>query len=300
MDFRTPDLDQLAEQVIPQTHFELSAADARDKFFTTGWMLEEKQLVHNRYRTNPRSMLDHMLENLALSGAEELLDLGCGNGFILEHLRPHLAAGHIVGFDIAPGVLEAARERIEGTVTPCEWVEGSADDLSRFADDSFDRVMANYMMHYVPDIDRCLAETRRVLRPGGRFMLTTDRPDSMVEMYEVHFTALKQMGAPERLFKATPKARISLENGHEQLAPHFAGVELRTWQDQLQFASPEPFLRFYHAHNYCCAASDAAADELGQTFFAELRERVRAQVQEVIDTRGYFAVTKFTGSFICR
>jgi hypothetical protein len=106
------------------------------------------------------------------------------------------------------------------------------------------------------------------------------------------------MLAPERLFKATPKARISLENGHDQLTPHFASVEQRTWQDQLQFATPEPFLRFYHAHNYCCAASEPG--ELDQEFFAELRERVRVQVQQVIDEQGFFAVTKFTGSFICR
>ncbi|MEU1621475.1 class I SAM-dependent methyltransferase [Streptomyces sp. NPDC005722] len=298
MDFRTPELEEMAAEVIPGDHFRLSAQDARDKFFATSWMLDEKQLVHNRFRTNPRSMLDHLLDNLALTGSEELLDLGCGNGFVLEHLRPYLAAGHIVGLDIAPGVLAAARQRLEGVATPCEWYEGSADDLSRFATDSFDRVMANYMMHYVPDIGRCLAEARRVLRPGGRFMLTTDRPDSMVEMYQVHFAALTAMNAPQRLFKATPKARISLENGHGQLAGHFASVETRTWQDQLQFATAEPFLRFYRAHNYCCAASEPG--DLSEDFFTELETRVRAQVQQVIDDRGFFAVTKFTGSFICR
>ncbi|MFI6324803.1 class I SAM-dependent methyltransferase [Nonomuraea sp. NPDC050556] len=298
MDFSTPELDKLAANVIPGDYFQLSAEDARDRYFADTRMLDGKQLAHNRFRTNPRSMVDHLLGQLALSGDEHLLDLGCGNGFVLEQLRPHLADGRIVGLDIAPGVLAAARQRMTGVATPCEWIEGSADDLGMLADESFDRITAIYMMHYVPDIDACLREAARVLRSGGRFILTTDRPDSMVEMFDVHFTAMKRMKAPPHLFKASPKARISLTNGQEQLAAHFGEVEMHTWQDQLRFAAVQPFLDFYAAHNYCCAASQPG-DGLEPGFFTELRERVGDHVQHVIDQHGYFAVTKFTGSFVC-
>jgi ubiquinone/menaquinone biosynthesis C-methylase UbiE len=297
MDFSTPALDQLARAVIPGGYFELTPEEARDRYFADTRMLDGKQLAHNRFRANPRSVIDYLLEALELTGTEELLDLGCGNGFIAEHIRPHLAAGHIVGLDIAPGILAAARARLAGVVTPCEWVEGTADDLSAFGDATFDRVMATYMLHYVRDIAACVAEARRVLRPGGCFLVTTDRPDSMVEMWDVHFTALRAMSAPERLFRATPKARISLSNGQEYLAPRFSRVELRAWQDQLQFADAGPFLDFYGAHNYCSAASQPG--DLDAAFFAELRDRVRDLVQAVIDDRGYFAVTKFTGTFVC-
>ncbi|MEV0754973.1 class I SAM-dependent methyltransferase [Streptosporangium sp. NPDC050280] len=298
MDFRTPALDQLAD-TIPQEYFELSAEDARDRYFADTRMLDGKQLAHNRFRTNPRTMVDHLLEQMALTGTESWLDVGCGNGFVAEQIRPHLSDGRIVGLDIAPGVLSAARQRMAGVATPCEWIEGSADDLSMFADNSFDRVTAIYMMHYVSDIDACLSDVVRVLAPGGRFILTTDRPDSMVEMFDAHFTAMKQMNAPKHLFKATPKARISLINGHDQLAAHFTEIDLRTWQDQLRFTAVDPFLDFYAAHNYCCAASQPG-DELEAGFYTELRERVGEQVQTVIDRDGYFAVTKFTGSFICQ
>ncbi|WP_372404874.1 methyltransferase domain-containing protein [Streptomyces luteireticuli] len=300
MDFRTPALDALAEEIIPEQHFEFSAATARDRFFNDTRMLDVKQDVHNRFRTNPKSMLDHMLGNLALTSNEDLLDLGCGNGFILEHLRPHLADGSITGLDKAPAVLAAAAERLKGTATPCRWIEGSADDLSMLDTDTFDRVMANYMIHYVPDVDRCFTEVRRVLRPGGLFQLTTDRTDSMLEMYDVHFTALKAMGAPEDLFKATPKGRLSLANGAPQLRKHFKNVETVTWQDQLRFTDPAPFMRFYQVgHNHCCASSEPDK-RLDDDFFTELRDRVNTQVERAIKTNGYFAVTKYTGSFLCR
>ncbi|NRQ33944.1 methyltransferase domain-containing protein [Nonomuraea sp. NN258] len=299
MDFRTPELDKLAAETVPQAYFELSAEDARDRYFADTRMLDGKQLAHNRFRTNPRTLVDHLLDQLALTGNERWLDLGCGNGFIAEQIRPHLPQGQVVGLDIAPGVLDAARQRLAGVATPCDWIEGSADDLSMFSDNVFDRVTAIYMMHYVPDIAACFREVRRVLATGGRFVVTTDRPDSMVEMFGVHFAAMKQMDAPAHLFKATPKARISLDNGREQLAPYFATVELVTWQDQLRFTAVGPFLDFYAAHNYCCAAS-RPGDGLEPGFFTELRERAGEYVQQAIDRDGYFAVTKFTGSFVCQ
>ncbi|PZG09160.1 class I SAM-dependent methyltransferase [Nonomuraea aridisoli] len=299
-DFRTPALDALAQQVIPAEHFEFSAETAKQRFFNDTRMLDVKQWVHNAFRTNPKSMVDHMLDNLALTGREDLLDLGCGNGFVLEYLRPHLCEGSITGLDIAPAVLAAAQERLHGTATPCTWIEGSADDLAQLSDDSFDRVMANYMIHYVPDLERCFAEVRRVLRDGGVFQLTTDRTDSMLEMYQVHFAALDAMDAPKDLFKATPKGRFSLANGAPTLRKYFSVVETVTWQDQLRFTDPDPFMRFYTVgHNHCCASSEPDP-RLDEKFFAELRDRVRRQVQQEIDERGYFAVTKFTGSFLCR
>ncbi|MEV7959054.1 class I SAM-dependent methyltransferase [Streptomyces sp. NPDC088141] len=286
--------------MIPERYFELTAEDARDSYFTDTSKLDAKQLVHDRFRTNPLALHDHLIRALDLRGTEELLDLGCGNGEILARIRPYLAAGNLVAFDIAPAVLEAARQRLDGVATPCEFIEGSADDLSDFAGNSFDRVMAIYMAHYVTDLQACFAEVRRVLRPGGRFLVATDRPDSMVEMYDVHFAALRDMDAREDLFRATPKARISLENGAEQLAPHFAKVERVDWQDQLQFGKAEHFLAFYRSCNYCCASSNPGPGEaLPPVFFTELEDRVHERVQAVIDETGYFALTKYTGHFIC-
>ncbi|MFI9630985.1 class I SAM-dependent methyltransferase [Streptomyces sp. NPDC052042] len=298
LDFSTPELQALALEVIPEQHFELRAEDARDSYFTDTSKLDAKQLVHDRFRTNPRALHDHLINALDLRGTEELLDLGCGNGEILARIRPYLAAGHLTAFDIAPAALEAARQRLDGVATPCEFVEGSADDLSAFAIDSFDRVMAVYMAHYVTDLDACFAEVRRVLRLGGRFVLATDRTDSMVEMWNVHFAALREMNAPQTLFRATPKARISLSNGAEQLAPHFANVDRVDWQDQLQFGKAEHFMAFYRSCNHCCAGSKPG-EGLPPAFFTELEHRVHAHVQAAIETTGYFTLTKYTGHFIC-
>lgn len=285
---------------IPREHFVFDAEYVRDHFFHNDDMIRVKQAIHNGHRTNPETIIDHLLRCLSLTGREAVLDLGCGNGFILREIVLRLRqGGRAVGLDIAPGVLEEAQRKLSVSWVPVEWVEGSADDLSAFPDRAFDRVMANYMMHYVPDLDRCFEEIRRVLTPRGHFVLTTDSVVSMNEMYRVHFDALRRLDFPERLFKATPKGRISLDAGRPLLEKYFDLVEKRIYPDTLVFESSAPFMEFYTVgHNYCCAAS-VAADDLTPAMFSALYSEVEAQVAAIIEREGRFEVTKVTGSFIC-
>ena len=285
---------------IPNEHFVFDTEYARDNFFHNDDMIRVKQSVHNRYRSNPQTIIDHLLDSLALIGFESVLDLGCGNGFILREVALRLRApGRAVGLDNAPGVLSEARRKVADLWTPVEFYERSADELDCFESDSFDRVMANYMMHYVPDIDHCLAEVRRIMTARGFFILTTDSTVSMHEMYRVHFEALEELDFPQRLFKATPKGRISLDDGDKILRDHFSVVEKRIYPDSLVFTSTQPFMDFYTiGHNYCCANS-VAAEDLTAEMFGALYTAVESKVQEAIDSRGKFEVTKSTGSFLC-
>lgn len=292
-------LDALADDVIPDDYFSFGLALLRDSIFDTDRMLKVKQRIFEQHRVSGTPLADHLLACLRLRGDEAVLDLGCGNGVQLEMLAPRLPRGRVVGLDVAPGVLEAARTRMREAEIDHELVVASADDLSMFADDSFDRVMANYMMHYVPDLDRCFEETRRVLRPGGRFLLTTNSTRSMVELYDLHFEALRRVDAPAYLFKASPKGRVSLENGAELVSGAFDRVELRRRPDVMRFTAPDPFLRFYSiGHNFCSASSkpDPALD---QAFFDALLAEMRGLVEEVIARDGHLTVTKLTGTFVC-
>lgn len=283
----------------PDDYFRLSPEAAANSYFNTDRMLAGKQHAHRKYGSNPLPLPKRLVEALNLQGNEDLLDLGCGNGFIIEELHPHMPSGKFVGLDIAPGILQSARERLKGVNIQCEWVEGSADDLSQFEDASFDRAIALYMMHYVDDIDRAVAETARVLRPGGLFILGTDHPDSLKEMHEVHFNALKAMkNVPSELFKSSPKNRISLTNGQKQLRRHFRNVRTHGWQDVLRFPDTGSFLDFYRSHNHCSASSIPGLN-LSKGFFDELEWRVGLQVGQIIADQGHFSVTKDTGFIIC-
>lgn len=92
------------------------------------------------------------------------LDLGCGEGVLLEALASRLAPGSgLVGIDVVPPPVDARWRGVTGDI---------AGRLP-FADDSFDVVVAGEVLEHVPHPDLMLAEIRRLLTPSGRLVLST-------------------------------------------------------------------------------------------------------------------------------
>ena len=102
-----------------------------------------------------------VLEWLSAKPGERILDLGCGDGQLTQRIAANGAT--VVGADTSPEMVEAARSR--GIVV----MEASAEALP-FSDHAFDAVFSNATLHWVRDQDAMLAEVRRVLKPGGRFV----------------------------------------------------------------------------------------------------------------------------------
>ncbi len=106
-----------------------------------------------------------LLEHVA--PGEQVLDVGCGEGqFASELLR---AGVRVVGIDVAETPLLRARERDPGLDLRLT----DADGPWPIEDASFDAVWAGETIEHVTDTAGWLSEVRRVLRPGGRLLLST-------------------------------------------------------------------------------------------------------------------------------
>ncbi|MFC4126242.1 class I SAM-dependent methyltransferase [Nocardia rhizosphaerae] len=122
---------------------------------------------------------DRVYRRLAeLSGAkpgDQVLDIGCGTGYLTRRMAALVGTGTVVGLDPSAIVLDRAR-RITGEPN-CTYTVGVAESLSA-EDDSFDVVDNCLMLHHLPHELRAtaLAEMRRVLRPGGRLLIGEFRP----------------------------------------------------------------------------------------------------------------------------
>lgn len=111
-----------------------------------------------------------LFERMQLHAGAKVLDVGCGTGRLAEWIATHVApGGQVVGIDPLPDRIAIARERAPGL----RFEIGYAEDLAAFPDDTFDGVCMSAVFHWVPDKPKALAESLRVLRPGGRLGLTT-------------------------------------------------------------------------------------------------------------------------------
>lgn len=100
-----------------------------------------------------------------------ILDAGCGSGPLSAELLARGAA--VTGIDGSPAMIALARARL-GDDVPLH-VGDLAAPLP-FADHALDDAVASLVLHYLEDWDAPLAELRRVLRPGGRLIVSVNHP----------------------------------------------------------------------------------------------------------------------------
>lgn len=100
-----------------------------------------------------------------------ILDAGCGSGPLALALRERGA--RVTGFDASAEMIRLARERL-GEDTDLRVLD-LAEELP-FEDGAFDDVVCSLALHYLEDWSAPLRELHRVLRPGGRLILSVEHP----------------------------------------------------------------------------------------------------------------------------
>jgi len=108
-----------------------------------------------------------VFEALAIESGQAVLDLGCGGGHLVREIALAVGvSGRAVGLDMSTEQLDAARAVCAG-LPAAELIEGDATDMS-FVEGTFDGLASIQTLEYIADIERALAEARRVLKSGGK------------------------------------------------------------------------------------------------------------------------------------
>src|SRR5690349_13949686 len=104
----------------------------------------------------------------------DALEIGSGTGYFSLNLVQLDVIERLTATDISPGMLKQladTAERLE--LTEVTTVVTEAEELP-FEDESFDLVLGHAVLHHIPDLDKAIAEFRRVLRPGGAIVFAGD------------------------------------------------------------------------------------------------------------------------------
>ncbi len=116
------------------------------------------------------SFAEEFVDRLEVDDATAALEVGAGSGALTETLARR--AGSLLATDVAPGMgelLKARMDAVGATNVRCQVMDGQALELD---DAAFDRAASSFAVMLFPDRAKGFSEIRRVLRPGGRALVT--------------------------------------------------------------------------------------------------------------------------------
>lgn len=112
---------------------------------------------------------EDLADRLRVGDGGAVLELACGTGILTRILRDRLPASvRLVATDLNDPMIESAAQKFRKD-EPIEWKQADASSLP-FDDHSFDAVICQFGIMFVPDKAQSAREARRVLKPNGTFL----------------------------------------------------------------------------------------------------------------------------------
>ncbi len=170
---------------------ELSTADGKkiriNKTFRERIGLKLIGLPHLGLRGRARAILGQ----LHIKKGEKILDAGCGPGLYALHLaekgkRDNTTGIEIIGIDIDLEKVSLAKELGRRLGNGAKFMQGDLCDLP-FSDSYFDSLVCSDVIEHILNDKKALREMARVLKPGGRLVLTTTANNSFTKRFQETF-----------------------------------------------------------------------------------------------------------------
>ncbi len=256
-------------------------ASAREQFD------RQADKYNERWASWSDETLKRLLELADPQPGWRVLDVATGTGFTALALAPHVA--HVTGSDVSPKMLgEAAKRAAAAGVTNVDWREAPAEALP-FADNSFDLVSVRIAPHHFSDVPAFLAETRRVLKPKGMFVLAdTTVPDDEPEAADWQ-NAVERERDPSHVANLSPETWQRLVGSSGLVVTNLdcsgggIGLELSAWLETAGCAGEHADRvreLFTNAPPSARRAFQIATNANGETRFVWQRVVLRAAVAQ--------------------
>ncbi len=238
--------------------------------------------LHARFGTSPIGWLHWYFQHLlSLPSTAHILEVGCGPAWLWQENADRIPSGwHITLTDLSPGMIGQARQNLAAVNRDFTFADVDVQELP-FPDESYDAVIANHMLYHVPDLQRGLAQIRRVLKSGGRLFAATNGREHMQELREI----------AHEVYAGIPPERITgfgLEEGAKDLRPHFTAIEVHPFDNTLHVTEAEALKGYVR--------SMQMAQRVGQ----EVVDTIERRIDEQMELDGAIDIRTRAGVFIAR
>ena len=224
----------------------------------------------------------HLIQIANPQLGEHVLDVACGTGIVARQIASHVGPrGIIIGLDLDPDKIDVARATAKREGLTIEWHTHPAEQLP-FQDGRFDLILCQFGLMFFSDRYTALTEMRRVLKTGGRVVLSVWQGLDRHPFYQTLDDVSRQ-----RLGKSSVGAVFSLGDADEvrKLLTNagFQDIEIESMSITARYPNPQEFLAWEidvdPAETPALQNLDAEAQK---TILVSLQAEMQAPLQEVI------------------
>ena len=247
--------------------------------------LAARARLHVKYGTAPVAWFPWLATQVDWRPRARVLEVGCGAGWMWAEAAARLPSDlDLTLTDLSRGMVNEAVERVS-SLGRYHRTSGRVADVQAlpFRAGSFDVVVANYVLHHVPDARRGVSELARVLRPSGVAVVACVGDGHLAELHQIRREVFGEQWAD------TISGAFGATTGAQVLPARFGQVDWRPYRDRLDCRDPDDVVEYL--------ASTPPVED------ASTRQRER--VVEAVRARftaggGRLRVSKDTGLFLCR
>lgn len=247
----------------------------------------DTQILAEKYDRVSNSQFEHgqlLVRELDIKPGFNVLDIGCGTGRLAEYTSKIIGSkGHIYGIDPAEHRIQLARQKINNNnPANISFSVGRSEDLSGFADNSFDAVIINVVFHWIIDKKKTLAEVYRVLKPNAFVGITTGSKglpgplkvitDELLKK-EPYVSQVNLCADPNKVVTSDELLQLFIDTGFDE-------IDLKPRKTTQYFKTPEELIEFTESSsfgNYLIHLPEHLRAAFKSEYIAEIEKRQTAK-----------------------
>ena len=262
-------------------NLEINKDYLKEKQYKKSNYLEARIAIHN-FGSEQESLHGWVFRHLQITKPVKVLDVGCGTGIFWQENVAKLPAGSIVVLtDFSQGMVDKARQNVKGNNVSFEVAD--IENL-KYADESFDIVMAHHVVYHAENKDKALKELRRVVKKDGFVTVTSNSERHMFNVYEIG-KSLDHNFPTDRIIDS-----FTEEVADGMLLRYFSQVQKLVSEDLLKVTDMQILL------DYVRTGVEPRNIAVASDFY----EKYSVIAKKEMDAKGYFGIPKRSPLYICR